>query len=395
MQRKMRMKPALVVGVLGGGLMLAGDVPAQVLGGGSFGSFGQTQFGNSFGQSPFGTPFGQSQLGQSQLGQSQFAQGQFGNPFGQSQFGQPLGQQQSQFGPRGQQGGVFSMGGATTLASGQTVRVAAFCTDLLSDAPDGKTQFTGGSSAQVASAEGPAVTLASALGSGSLTLRGRDDSFDPVRRDGSLALDLYLTNTGPAPVRIGLAPGTSVTPTGQGAQAMPEGSDRLFAVAAQRRLSLSNTMQYAIWAARGSTAEEVEQTNMLKLPGMEISRVQGLLNESGIRQSFDRNRGLYAAKYDEAVEKLGDKAEKLQGSTVVPLGGRSTVELVRAGEKAYATVKVHQSRGEFFYRAEMKDAANGKLQVKLLHLVTGRPMRGASGGTLTVTSTTPAVKTAG
>lgn len=302
------------------------------------------------------------------------------SPGGGNQIGQGF--------PGGRQGGVFGMGGSTTLASNGTVRLAAFCTDLLSEPPDSSTRFAGGDTTTlVAFANGRRMTLSQALASQALSLRGRDDSFDPVRRDGSLALDLYLTNQSGQPVRLTVAAGTQVTPNGQGAQALPQGSERLFAAAAARRLALSNTMQYAVWAARGSTAEEVEQANMVKLPAMEIGKVQSLLNESGIRQEFDRNRGVYAAKYEEAIKKLGEKVETVTGTTTVPPGGRATVEGVRTPDgKGFVTVKVHQSRARFYYGAQFSQGKDGRTQLKLTHLVTGKPVRTA--GTLQISPST-------
>lgn len=341
---------------LGLGILAASSAGAQILGDGT--RFGQpTQLGQQF---PGGSP-------------------QFGAPGGNRQLGQFPG------GPGGRQGGIFSLGGTQTLAANGTVRLAAFCTDLLSDPPDAETRFIGGDTTLVAFADGRRMSLGQALSSKALSLRGRDDSFDPVRRDGSLALDLYLANHSGQPARVSVAPGTGVTPEGQGAQALPANSERLFQVAQARRLSLSNTMQFAIWAARGSTAEEVEQANMIKLPAMEIGRVQSLLSQSGLRQEFDRNRGLYGARYEEAVERLGDKAQPVQGTTRVPIGGRATVEGVRTADgKGFVTVRVLQSRARFYYGAEFSEGKNGRTKVKLIHLVTGRPVR-ANGGALELT----------
>jgi hypothetical protein len=292
---------------------------------------------------------------------------------------------QGQGGPGGRQGGVFGSSGQQTLASAGTIRMAAFCTDLLSDPPDGSTRFTGGGDATlVALADGRKMSLGQALASNVLTLRGHDDSFDPVRRDGSLALDIFLTNNSGMPVRLSLTAGTAVTPSGQSTQALPEGAERLFAAAEARRLNSTNTMQYAVWAARGSTAEEVEQANMIKLPGMEVGRVQSLLNGSGIRRDFDRNRGLAEAKYEEAVEKLGDKSQPISGVTSIPLGGKATVEGVRTADgKGFVTVKVLQSRARFFYGAQFSEGKDGRTKVKLIHLATGKPIH-AMGGEITM-----------
>jgi hypothetical protein len=281
-----------------------------------------------------------------------------------------------------QQGGVFPGGAVFSLAPGQTVRLAAFCTDLFGDPPDATTRFTGGGLARVTLADGSSAHLAGAIQAGTLAIRGRSDSFDPVRRDGSLALDLYLGNLSPAPVQVAIQPGTQITPAGQADQPLPEGADRLFAQAAQKRLAYSNTLQFAVWAARGSTAEEVEQTNLLRLSSQEIARVQELLDASSIRKDFDCNRGLYAARYDAAVEQLGDKAREVKGTAAVA-GGKAFVEGIRTADgTGWVKVRPTRVRGEFYYKAAFEKQKNGRFSVKLFHLATGRSLRVNRGGFL-------------
>lgn len=284
----------------------------------------------------------------------------------------------------GRQGGSFPGGGVFGLAPNQTIRVAAFCTDLFSDAPDATTRFTGGRQATVTLADGTSQGLDAALRKGLVVLRGRDDSFDPVRRDGRLLLDLYLTNQSDEPVRVSIRPGTQVTPNGQAAQPLAAHTDHMFALAARRGLTYGNTMQYAVWAARGSTVEEVEQTNMVQVPRQEVARVQNLLDESGVDQQFDRDRNTFASRYEQAEAALGSEVTGFETNTVLPIGGKAVLSGVRNAEgKGVATVRVLQSRARFYYRAEVKPREDGKLEVKLFHLVTGRPIR-ANRGTFTV-----------
>lgn len=351
----------------GAAIAAGGAAAAQVLeqpagspvpGTGSFAPFGEVPPGRSVAQGP-GPGFGPGFPG--------------GGRFPGAGSGSFLGQ-----GPGGRQGAVFGSSGIQILAANGEVRLAAFCTDLLSEPPDGATRFTGGDASMVQLADGRTMPLSRALASNLLTLRGHDHSYDPVRRDGSLALDLFLANRSGMPVRIGIAAGTAVTPGGQAGQPLPEGSGRLFALAEARRLSRSNTLQYAVWAARGSTAEEVEQANLIKLPAMEIGRVQSLLNDAGLRRQFDRNRGAYAARYEEAVAKLGEKGTPVSAAASVPRGGKATVEGVRTGDgKGFVTVRVLQSRARFYYAAQFSEGKDGRTRVKLLHLVTGKPVRAA------------------
>jgi len=281
---------------------------------------------------------------------------------------------------QGRQGGVVPGGPTFGLSPGQTVQVAAYCTDLFSAPPNQTTTFTGGDQAQVAVAGHGTLTLASAMQSGLVAIRGRSNSYDPIRRDRNLALDLYLVNTSDTPMQVAFTPGTQITPKGQGAQALPAGSERLFALAGQKRLAYTNTMQFAVWASRGSTAEDVEQTQMLRVPADERTRVQNLLDGSGIAQTFDRDRGAYAARYEAAVEKLGDGAQEVRGVTVLADGYRAQVEGARTDTEGVVRVKPLRSGGTFYYRAEFQERKDGRTDVKLFHLVTGRPLHANRGG---------------
>jgi len=321
----------------------------------------------------FGSPFGgQQNFGQQGFGQQGF--GQQGRPSGQNPFQSG---RSGVIGSQGIQGGVFSSNSSGVVASGRSLRLAAFCTDLLSEPPDTNTRFRGGDKARVTLADGRTVTLASALDSGLVVMRGRNESLNPLRA-GGLALSLELVNTSPTPVRIDVPAGEAVTPAGQADQRLPREADALFALAAEARLSQSNTLQYAVWAARGSTAEEVEQANMTRLPAQEGEQVQELLDASGIERKFDRERGASAARFRAATEKLGDEAEPLSGTASLPSGGKAEVEGVRSHDGT-GLVAVHKDGGKYFYRAEFRNRKDGKLDVTLKHLVTGRrihPFRG-------------------
>jgi len=264
--------------------------------------------------------------------------------------------------------------------------LTAFCTDLMGDPPDGKTRFVGGGLGQVALADGTRETLTQAIQTGAVAIRGHADSFDPARRMGSIALDLYLVNSWAAPLRVSLPAGAQVTPAGQPAQTLPPGADGLFALAEKKGLSFSNTLQFAVWAARGSTAEEVEQTQMVRLSRPEIAKVQSLLDESGIERVFDTNRGLNSVRYDETAERLAAAGQKLSGTAVLGSGGEAVVEGVRAAD-GKGVVKVCPRRGgEYYYAARFTDRPEGRVSVKLFHLATGNPVRANRGSLLMLKS---------
>ena len=358
-------KAAALAAIATGAVLAARGVPADIPARGEAAAGqGQVRLAQAFGQPGIGGPFQGGPFGQ---------QG-----FGQQGFGQPGGTSFSQF--PGRQGGAFTGGGFFTLAPGQTVQLAAACTDLLAEPPDATTRFNGGGDARVALADGSVTTLAAAMQSGVLAVRGRSDSFDPIRRDGSLLLDLYLANASPIPLQVALRPGTTVTPSGQPEQPLPQ-AERLFALAARKGFSRSNTVQYAVWAARGNSAEEVEQTNMLRLHGEEIAHVQNLLDGSGVERKFERDRGVYAARYQAVLDRLPQEREAVRGTTFLLNGYKASVEGVRTADgKGAVTVKpLRANGGEFFYAAEFKDRKDGRVDVKLIHLATGRPLRANRG----------------
>lgn len=319
---------------------------------------------------------GLGRIAQGSFGQGLGQQGLFGQPGGGGQrFGQQglLGQQGGPGGRPGGgvQGGVFSSSGTTTLAANGGIQLAAFCTDLLSDPPNAATAFTGGGEARVALADGRRFTLAQALDAGALRLRGRNDALSPFR-SGGLELKLELVNASGLPARVDLPAGAAVTPAGQAAQPLPDGAGRMFALAAERRLSHSNTLQYAVWAARGSTAEEVEQANMVRLPEEELTQVQGLLDESGIRRTFDSARGAYARRYSESAKALAANGTPVVGAAGLPNGTRVAVEGVRAPDGSGLLAVRPAKGGEFFYQADFRNRKDGGLDVTLRNLTTGR-----------------------
>jgi len=261
------------------------------------------------------------------------------------------------------------------LGAGQAVELKAACTDLFSDPPTAATQFTGGSGSQVELADGRVMGLDQAMQAGVLSLTGTPTTFNPLRRGGSLLLQLSLRNLSGVPVAVRVRPGTQVTPEGQGAQPLPAGGERVFSLAQERGLADSNTLQHAVWAARGNSAEDVEQTQMTRLDEKEVARVQQLLEDAGIRQQFERPRGEYARRYEDALDALGSAARSVRGTAYLGDGSKAEIEGARAADgEGVVTVRPLKRGGEFRYRAQFADRKDGRISVKLFHLKTGRPL---------------------
>ncbi|MBM3458454.1 MAG: hypothetical protein FJX77_07990, partial [Armatimonadetes bacterium] len=241
-----------------------------------------------------GSGFGGPGSGGSGLGQGFGGPGQgFGGP-GQGFGGPGFGGIGS-----GRQGGIIPGGGTFVVQAGGTATLAAFCTDLPLDPPDQSTRFAAvGEGARVLAPDGSSTSLSEAIASGAIVVRGHNHSFDPARRDGSLALDLHVGNFTRMPLRIVLPRGTRLNPSGGADQALPPSAGKLLDLAVRQGLTLRNTLQYAIWASRGSTAEDVEQSYLDRLPAQELEKVQSLLDRSETRQVFDRDRGSYAARFE-------------------------------------------------------------------------------------------------
>jgi hypothetical protein len=384
MERLTRRLAAAALGALGAGGLMAGafaettgQAPVQLAQGG-FG-FGQG-LGQGFGQGQ-GFGFGQGfpggggiQGGAFPGGGGSFNRGGigFGGGVGNS-FGSGLRGGSTFFGAgpaQGSSGGRLFDG--VGLAAGQVVTLTAFCTELFADAPTAATRFTGGQQARVAARDGSLVSLDQALEAGLLAVRGTNHAFRPL--GGGLALQLQLVNTSRVPLQIDLQPGTTVTPAGQAPQPLPRGAERLFILARQQGLS-ANLQQFAVWAARGSTAEDVEQTNLVRLKPEEVKTVQGLLDGAGIETEFDRHRGSYERRWESLRAKVTD-LEDVAGSVMLPGAIKAAIEGLKAKDGT-ALVRLTPARGggTFFYGATLKGRKDGKADLRLYHLVTGQPLR--------------------
>src|SRR5262249_18269130 len=157
-----------------------------------------------------------------------------------------------------------------------------------------------------------------------LILRGGDRMRDPSRRNPYL-LVLILVNPGPAPVRVTVKSGAVYTPKGQAPGTIPPGFDKLGTQPGARQRYGRAPLACAVWAARGSTREDVEQTLMVSLPAKEVATTQRLLDGAGIQQQFDRDAGSYERLYKEQADKLHAE-DALRGSTPFTIGTMANVE---------------------------------------------------------------------
>src|SRR5262249_5173960 len=178
--------------------------------------------------------------------------------------------------------------------------------------PDSRTTFmVAENTGAVQMPNGQVVSLAQAIQNEVVSLTGADARRGPVSRNPYL-LSLELSNRTRGPLRYEIPAGALMTPAGRPSPPLPAGMTDLLAEASSQRLVGSPALQYAIWAARGQTQEDVEQTLMVKPTAKETSRAQSLLEHARIPVTFDRERGAYEKLYDAEVKKLGD-AKEIEG----------------------------------------------------------------------------------
>jgi hypothetical protein len=318
-----------------------------------------------------------------------------GTPGGGAPLGERAGEGQGpQFGGGPQQaqgtrqGGAFPTGTTFALQPGGSVRLAAVCTELLADPPDATTRFDGGRAGSIEMA-GQRGSLAAGLQAGLVSISGVHLPGSLPRR-ANLLLTLEVRNHAQVPVSVAIPAGTEIGPRGQRTAPLPEPARRVFALAERAGIGASNVVQLAVWALRGSTAEDVEHATMSPIGDRDLRQVQLLLDEAGASTRFDRDRGASAGRYAKALATLGESAIDLAGTAVLPRGGRARVVITRDGAGRGVAVLRPAAGGEYFYGTEEVPARAGGLRVRLLNLTSGRPLR-LNGSTSAVTlQVTPA-----
>jgi hypothetical protein len=177
---------------------------------------------------------------------------------------------------------------------------------------------------------------------------------------------------------VDLPAGLLLVPAGQPAPTLPAGIDRMLAAAAATRRREGDAAAYAVWAARGFTRADVEQTTMRRVTDGEARQVQQWLTAAAIPHPFDRDADAYDRLYERAAADL-TAAEGISGTASLATGSVARVAGRRASD-GRAVVTLTSSRGDVWrYAARVDGTRNGKLGLALHHLKTGRPIE-ANGG---------------
>jgi hypothetical protein len=264
----------------------------------------------------------------------------------------------------------FSLG----VLPGQETRLALYCVDLFNDTPTDRHEFsTAADPRAVVVAAGEQMSLQEAIAAGFLSVRGHDPVSDPPRRDGRQWIDLYLTNHTRTPVHVSYPAGFAFVPKGRAAPALAAGMVRMLETAYEARLTGSDTLAYAMWASRGFTRRDVEETQLRPIPDEEAAVVQKLLDAGGIAQRFDRESGAYKELLAKREQNLGDEPQPIQGAATLASGARLTVTGKRnAAGRAVVALQPARSTDPLYYEARVRTVRNGRMELELIHLKTGK-----------------------
>lgn len=230
------------------------------------------------------------------------------------------------------------------------------------------------------------MPLQQALDAGALVLRGAEAPRSILSRNSPVyTIKFTLTNPSKTPVRVQVPGAARIVPAGQSGDAS-EVLARIMAEGVKNRLEGTPALACAVWAARGSTREDVEQTVMGTLAPKEVARAQDLLARAQVKQVFDRDTGTYEKMFDQAAGRIKD-GEEFAGRATLPDRTQVEVEGVRGPDgKGVVAVMPIKSDATFFYNATFQ-AKQGKVQITLTHMKSGRQLE-VHGGQINVTPAT-------
>lgn len=273
------------------------------------------------------------------------------------------------------QPGIGARASNLDLRPGQSVLLALNCVDLFADTPTDRVAFAApASDATVTLASSMELALSDAIGAGLIQVRGRGP-LDPGPRSMGAGFDVMMSNTSDEPLHVSLPAGTLLVPAGQHVPEIGPGVRRLLAAAQARGLLGSETLAEAVWATRGFTREDVEQTAMTRLADAAAQRVQELLAAANLGYEFGGGSGEYARLYEQRRGDLGTAAQTVRGPAALPDGRHATAEVL-ADAEGQAVVKLALAPGAapLYYAGRVTLRRPDRLNVELLHLKTGRPL---------------------
>ncbi|MBI3912480.1 MAG: hypothetical protein HY320_16285 [Armatimonadetes bacterium] len=307
-----------------------------------------------------------------------------GVPFG----GQPFGGPGFRSGQTPFQGGFLGSNTQGILLPGGAAISLAYCTDLFASPPDQTARYAPPADAgRVLLASGMGFSLPEAVQARVLIARG-PGPMEQLPRDGWGALHILWVNQSHEPVALNVGAGILLTP--EGASPMPAPHlPLLLSAAARLGIAASNVTQYAIWAARGATREDIEQTRLTVLSDEEVDLANRLLNVAGLTAAADSNQGEYARLYRVAEQMMGDSGQAFTGRALLNDGTPVRVMGKRDAEGDALLTLVPKGGGtRFLMGARLSPHKDGRWRARLVHLKTGRRLSG-NYGSLIITPDAP------
>jgi hypothetical protein len=278
------------------------------------------------------------------------------------------------------QPGIGPRASSFDLRSGQSYQMALNCVDLFADTPTDRVAFAAPpSDATVTLVSGMELALSDAIIAGLIQVRGRGPRDAGPRPTGP-SFDVMLTNTSEEPLHVAVPAGTLLVPAGQPVPEIGPGVRRLLGAAQTRGLLGSEMLAEAVWATRGFTREDVEQTSMVRLSDSAAQRVQDLLAAANLGYEFGEGSGEYARLYEQRRSDLGSAPQTVRGAAALPDGRHGDAE-VSADASGRAVVKLVMTPGAspLYYGGQVTVRRSDRLGVELLHLKTGRPLEATRG----------------
>src|SRR5205823_2229488 len=137
-------------------------------------------------------------------------------------------------------------------------------------------------------------------------VRGRGPR-DPGPRPSGQCYEVVMANTAAEAVSIAMPAGTLFVPRGQAVPEITPGIRRLFAAAQARGLLGSDVLAHAVWATRGFTRADVEQTGVAPITDETARQVQELLHAADLGYDFGHGSADYSRLYQQRYEEMAPR----------------------------------------------------------------------------------------
>src|SRR5207253_2503750 len=135
-----------------------------------------------------------------------------------------------------------------------------------------------------------------------------------------------------------------------------------------------------VWATRGFTRADVEQTGVAPITDAAARQVRELLLAADLGYDFGRGSVDYSRLFQQRYEEMAPRATTAQGTAILPNRLSAKVSLLSDNTRQ-ALIKIAAVKGgaPLFYAGHVLSRQPDRLEIELLHLKTGRPLQAAPG----------------